>query len=102
MPVTLTIYRSDCYLFRGDWALVSWSDWSFHPIAGGECVCESGNRKVRDRPLPFAVVTTPLARLAGGRLFESGDVGGIDAASVWWLAARGERGFRIQEGRCNG
>lgn len=96
--MTLTLYRSDCYLFHADgWPIVSWSDWSFEPIQAAERECQSGNRKVRDCPLPFAVVTPPLAKLADGRLHESGDKFGLDAGSVWHLAARGERGFAMKQ-----
>ena len=71
--MVVILYRSDCYLFRGDWPIVSWSQWSFEPISGGEELTESGLRKFRDTPLSFPVRLPPLARRDGDRVFESGD-----------------------------
>jgi hypothetical protein len=100
--LVLTIYRSDCYLFGSrDQVLASWSEWSFHPIGGAERNCESGNRKVRDWPLPFWIKTPPLAKLVdrptGKHLTFHGEDYGIGAQSAWYLASRGEKGFKIHE-----
>jgi hypothetical protein len=96
--VVITIYRSDCYLFHADgWQILTWSEWSFHPISGGELTCYSGNRKLRDQPIGFQVVCPLLARMTEQGLLLSGQEFGIDAYAVWHFASEGRKGFRIQE-----
>lgn len=93
--MTITIFRSDCYLFRGDWVAMYWPQWSFDPISGSERETETGFRKLRDVPLPFTVKLPPLAKREGDRIFPSGDKWGVDADSVASLASRKERGFEF-------
>jgi hypothetical protein len=84
MP-TIPIYRHECALLNIRDACARWEEWSFAPLPEVARKSEYGFRHYRGPAREVRVRVPP------------GWARDVDAEAVHWLAARGERGFRLEE-----
>jgi hypothetical protein len=84
MP-TVTVYRSRRSIGRPDgrWS-VGWTEYGFSPTPGGEWTSDAGWAHARSDPEPIRVRVPP------------GELKPADAAAAYYLAERGEDGFRLE------
>jgi hypothetical protein len=99
--MTITLHRSDCVLSRGDLVVVAFDRVAFDPIAAAES--RGGEfAKLRTASIPVEIEVPVGSKVigtpAGPRLATHWAPQGLDAASVWHTARRGERGFRVLPG----
>lgn len=109
MPI-LTLYPAEhAILARQNTAAARWVEWSFEPVSEHFGLGRTGMRVCRWPMAPVAVRVPPGAKVedvpvACDRCRECRDgrtvrrVAGYDAETVHYLAERGEKGFRIEEG----
>ena len=109
--MTVTLHRSTRSIFMAnDYCCARWDEWSFDevdPAASWDATrTELSRNKIavtatfthlRSTPRSVQIAAPKLARIEHGRLYPSGDLYGLDAASVWTCAAGRRRGFSLVE-----